>query len=184
MNLTRPFPLAVIIGFGTVFALSILLIVLAEGLPVLLYDVSGWLRRGVSNPLFGVLPLLSLFGYVETGIMYAFFLQRDATRTAGATTLDLVDEVGVREVTTPGYVQKGALAGALAGLFASLLSLPVFLVMTYVQLPDGLRSSTVMVGSAMMAGVSLIIAVILGAIFGGIGGMIGSRMKPRIPVKS
>jgi len=191
MKTVRPFPLAVLIGFGTVFAISLLLILLPDmlalGMPIVLYDVGSWIRRGLNrDPLLGILPFLSLIGYVEAGVLYAFFTNREASRKRKE--LDLVDELGKEDDPTSSYPQKGAMAGALVGLFASLVSLPVFLVMTYIEMQDPTNPSAafgpelvgwVVAGSFIAGVISLVIAVILGAIFGGLGGVVGSRLKPQ-----
>jgi small-conductance mechanosensitive channel len=173
-----PFRLAVIIGFGTVFAISLLMIVLPPGTPMVLYDVGRWMRgdfRG--DPLFIILPLLSLVGYVEAGLMYAFFTNREIAKARKG--LDLVDEVGEDDNPTASYPQKGAMAGALIGLFASLVSFVVYVVMFAIQLDGAVSGTSIVVGAGIAGLISLGIAVILGAIFGAVGGIIGSRLKPQ-----
>jgi hypothetical protein len=176
MNLRQPFPLAVIVGFGTVFAMSLLMILLPAGLPEVLYDVTRWTGRGFSNDmLLWLLPLISLIGYFETGFVYAIFANRELARTRAA--IDLVDEVGKDDNPTRSFPQKGAMAGALAGLFASLLSLPIFLIMTYINLPSTLPVTMVLVGGTLQQIVSLVIAVVLGAVLGAVGAMAGAGLK-------
>lgn len=189
--LGRPFPLAVLIGFGTVFAISLLLILLPNaldlGMPIVLYDVGGWMRNGLrEDPVLMILPFLSLIGYLEAGLMYAFFTNRETSKKRKE--VDLVDEVGNEDDPTSSYPQKGALAGAVVGLIASLASLPVLLVMTYIEIQDPTNPTTafgpdligyIMVGNFIAGMISLIIAVVLGAIFGALGGVIGSRIKPQ-----
>lgn len=178
MKVLSPFPLAVIIGFGTVFAISLLMILLPAGTPMLLYDVGRLMRGGVrGDPLFVILPLLSLVGYLEAGLMYAFFANRQSMLTRKG--LDLVDEVGQDEEPTRAYPRNGAAAGALVGLLASLLSYLIFVVMLYLQLDEALPIGTILVGATISAGMSLLIAVIAGAILGAVGAMVGSRMQSR-----
>lgn len=191
MMLRRPLPLAVLIGFGTVFVISLLLILLPNvldlGMPIVLYDVGGWMRNGLrEEPVLMILPFLSLIGYVEAGLMYAFFTNRETSKKRKE--VDLVDEVGNEDDPTSSYPQKGAVAGALVGLIASLASLPVLLVMTYIELQDPTNPTAafgpdligyVMVGSFIAGMISLVIAVVLGAILGALGGVIGSRLKPQ-----
>lgn len=187
--LNRPFPLAVLSGFGTVFAISLLLILLPNvldlGMPIVLYDVGGWMRRGLSgDPVLMILPFLSLIGYLEAGLMYTFFTNREASKKRKA--VDLVDEVGQDDNPTASYPQKGAIAGALVGLIASLASLPVLLMMTYIEIQDPTNPTAVfgpdLIGYVIVGGfiagmISLVIAVVLGAVLGAVGGGIGSRMK-------
>lgn len=179
MTMTRPFPLAVMVGFGTIFAMSLLMILLPAGLPEILYDVSRWTGRGFGNDmLLWLFPLLSLIGYFEAGFVYAIFANRNLARARA--TIDLVDEVGEDENPTRSFPQKGAMAGALAGLSASLLTLPILLVMTSIDLPSTLPVTTVLVGLVLQQAVSLIIAVVLGAIVGAVGGMAGAAIKPQM----
>lgn len=191
MMLRRPFPLAVLIGFGTVFAISLLLILLPNaldlGMPIVLYDVGGWMRNGLrEDPILRILPFLSLIGYLEAGLMYAFFANREASKKRKE--VDLVEEVGKDDNATASYPQKGAIAGALVGLFASLASLPVLLIMTYIEMQNPTNPTAafgpdligiVMVGNVIAGVISLTIAVVLGTILGALGGVIGSRMKPQ-----
>lgn len=192
MMLRRPFPLAVLIGFGTVFAISLLLILLPNaldlGMPVVLYDVGWWMRNGLrEDPVLMILPFLSLIGYLEAGLMYAFFTNREASKKRKE--VDLVEEVGQDDNPTASYPQKGAIAGALVGVFASLASLPVLLIMTFIELQDPTNPTAVfgpdligivMVGNFIAGMISLVLAVVLRAVLGALGGVIGSRMKPQI----
>lgn len=173
-----PFWLAVIIGFGTVFAISVLMIVLPSEAPLVLYDVGRWMNqsvRGEFATLLQILPFVSLLGYFEAGFMYALFSNRASAKTRA--NIDLVDEVGHDENPRAAYPRQGALAGILAGLFATLLSFVVYLVMMFVQMGDAVPFTALLSSAVVLHTISLVIAVIAGALFGAVGGFVGAQLK-------
>jgi hypothetical protein len=173
-----PFRIAVIIGTGTVFTISLLMILLPNVMPLVLYDPGIWTRpivRGEFSALLQILPFVSLLGYFEAGFIYALLSNRAAAKAR--TGIDLVDEVGQENNPRASYPRQGAMAGILAGVFATLLSFVIYLVMMFVQMGDAVPLTAILSSAVVLHAISLVIAVIAGAVLGTAGGFMGSQLK-------
>jgi hypothetical protein len=173
----RPLLLALIIGCGQIFALSVVATVFNEGYPSLLYDVGQWQRGNFGNGLTPWLTLISIFAYFDAAFLHGLLSSR---ATPSAPAAGLVNEIGTTP-RTPSLAMRGVFIGVVSGLVGTLASLPIHLIFVS-QMPMMEGTETMVVIGGVIAGViGAVVAMIIGAIAGGIGGAVGGLIKANTP---
>lgn len=187
MKAQNPLLVAVASGAGTLFALSLVLIFVSEGLPQSLYDFSA-ITRAINNGnvLHPMLALVSLVGYFEAGFLSVLLRRWHITPARNMT---LVDVVG--QTQTSPAAHASLIAGARTGVLAALLglggALPFYLYMTNLAFQNGAggMENNMAMGEAAIGGVvTLVIGIVSGVILGAIGGRVGASFAQKVVLPS